>query len=59
MNNHNQKRFISVKFIIQKICLFFFINLPIRIPKCKKTLDYYNKWWNEALDLISDKIINM
>ena len=59
MNNHNQKRLISVKFIIQKICQTFYINMPItKMPKCKKTLEYYNNCWNEVLDLIRDKIIN-
>lgn len=57
MNNHNKKRLISVKFIIQKICQIYYINFIIRkMPKYKKTLEHYNKWWNEVLDLISDKI---
>ena len=55
--NGNRKRMISVNFIMRKI--FKMMGIPyknIPISKSKKTLAFYNNYWNKIMDLIGDKI---
>ena len=55
--NIDRKGMININFILQKI--FKMLNLPyekIKITKSKKTLQIHNKYWNEILSMISDKI---
>jgi len=54
-----RKRMISVNFIIRQLLLFHLPDIPyknIRITKSKKTLKYYEEYWNTIIDLIGDKI---
>ena len=55
--NHERKRMISVKYIIKQ--LFKMLGLPykdIHITKSKKTLKYYDQYWEKVQSLIGDKI---
>ena len=58
--NKKRKRLISTKFLIKQI--FMLLGLPfefIKVSKSKKTLQFYNRYWNEILTLKSDKIIHI
>ena len=61
--NDGRKRMINIKFIIKQ--LFKMIGLPyndINVTKSKKTLKYYEKYWEKVQSLVGDKIqliINM
>ena len=55
--NENRKRMISVSFIMRRI--FKMMGLPcdnIPVSKSKKTLAFYEKYWNAIIGLIGDKI---
>ena len=55
--NKSRKRMISVKFIMRRI--FKMMGLPYKnIPssKSKKTLAFYDKYWNSIESIIGDKI---
>ena len=55
--NGTRKRMISVNFIMRSI--FKMIGLPynkIPISKSKKTLAFYNQYWDSIMSLIGDKI---
>ena len=61
--NNSRKRIISVKFIMKQ--LFKMLELPyndINVTKSKKTLKYYEQYWEKVQSLVGDKIqsiINM
>ena len=55
--NGRRKRMISVNYIMRKI--FKMMGIPyknIPISKSKKTLAFYNNYWNKIMYLIGDKI---
>ena len=55
--NGTRKRMISINFIMRSI--FKMIGLPynkIPISKSKKTLAFYNQYWDSIMSLIGDKI---
>ena len=55
--NGNRKRMINTNFILKQ--LFKMFNLPhenISISKSKRTLAFYEQYWDNTLSLIGDKI---
>ena len=55
--NGKRKRMISINFILRKVLNM--MNLPfenIPISKSKKTLAFYNQYWDSIISLIGDKI---
>ena len=66
--NGQRKRLISVNFIIRKllislVCKLDFMGVPhelkyerIPISKSRKTLDFYDKYWDQIMEIIGDKI---
>ena len=55
--NGTRKRMMSVNFIMRRI--FMMMGIPykkIPISKSKKTLAFYDKYWDSILSLIGDKI---
>ena len=66
--NGKRKRLISVNFIIRKLIIMMVerydmmgihheINYEeIEISKSKKTLDFYDKYWDKIMEIIGDKI---
>ena len=55
--NHNRKRIISVKYILMQIFKLLNIDVTIKnVTKCRKTLDYYEKWWSDVFKLIEKDI---
>ena len=60
--NSDHKRMISVAYVLRR--LFEILGLPydnIKTTTSKKTLNYYNQWWNEVYGLIKHhihKVIN-
>ena len=55
--NGNRKRMINTNFILKQ--LFKMFNLPhenISISKSKKTLAFYEQYWDNTLSLVGDKI---
>ena len=54
--NHNRKRIISVRYITKQIFELLKLDINVKITKCPKTLDYYNKWWSKVLILITNEI---
>ena len=55
--NGKRKRMISINFILRKVLSM--TNLPfenIPISKSKKTLAFYNQYWDSIISLIGDKI---
>ena len=58
--NGRRKRLISTKYILRQ--LFKLLDLPfecIKITKSRKTLKFYNQYWNKILLLKFDKIIHI
>ena len=56
--NMKRKRMISINFIIRKVLSM--MNLPfdnIPISKSKKTLAFYNQYWDSIMTIIGDKIL--
>ena len=56
--NIKRKRMISINFIIRKVLSM--MNLPfdnIPISKSKKTLAFYNQYWDSIMTIIGDKIL--
>ena len=57
--NGRRKRLISIKYIICRLFELLGIQFSIEISKSKKTMDFYNRYWNELLTLKSDTIIHI
>ena len=55
----SRKRMISINFIIRRLLKMLNPEITyrkIKITKSKKTLKYYNEYWESIIDLIGDKI---
>ena len=57
--NGRRKRLISTKYIICRLFELLGIQISIEISKSQKTMDFYYRYWNEILNLKSDKIIHI
>ena len=60
--NKNRKRMISIKYVLMRIFKILGMEYEfIPLPKSKKTLRFYKRWWKQVYELIKDdaaKIIN-
>ena len=55
-NNYQRKRIINIKFIISKILQIMNVKHSIQLTTVQKTLNYYEKYWNDILQLIDSDI---
>ena len=54
--NYDRKKPISINYILNMLFKMMGIKYDIEINKPKKTLKYYNKYWNDVMSLIGDQI---
>ena len=54
--NENRKRIISVKYLLKRIFDMMDIKYNIPITKSKRTLTFYNAYWEKIITVIGDKI---
>ena len=54
--NGNRKRIISVKYLLKRIFDMMDIKYNIPITKSKRTLTFYNAYWEKIITVIGDKI---
>ena len=54
--NENRKRIISVKYLLQRIFDMMDIKYNIPITKSKRTLNFYNAYWEKIMTLVGDQI---
>ena len=54
--NGNRKRIISIRYILYNILEMMNLSYNIDITKSKRTLAFYNRYWNQVMALIGDKI---
>ena len=54
--NYDGKKLISINYILNMLFKMMGIKYDIEINKPKKTLKYYNKYWNDVMSLIGDQI---
>ena len=54
--NENRKRIISVKYLLKRIFDMMNIKYNIPITKSKRTLTFYNAYWEKIITVIGDKI---
>ena len=54
--NYDRKKTISINYILNMLFKMMGIKYDIEINKPKKTLKYYNKYWNDVMSLIGDQI---
>ena len=54
--NYDIKKPISINYILNMLFKMMGIKYDIEINKPKKTLIYYNKYWNDVMSLIGDQI---
>ena len=57
--NGRRKRLISIKYIICRLFELLGFQISIEISKSQNTMDFYYRYWNEILNLKSDKIIHI
>ena len=54
--NENRKRLISINYILKMLFHMMGLQYDIPISKSKKTVKYYEKYWNSVMTLIGDQI---
>ena len=54
--NENRKRIIGVKYLLKRIFDMMNIKYNITITKSKRTLTFYNAYWEKIITVIGDKI---
>ena len=54
--NENRKRIIGVKYLLQRIFDMMDIKYNIPITKSKRTLNFYNAYWEKIMTLIGNQI---
>ena len=57
--NKGRKRMISLKYIIQQIFTLVNLSFEVQITKSKKTIAFYENYWNQILLLTFDKIMKI
>ena len=56
VNNTTRKRLISINYILKMIFKMMGLPYDVSISKSKKTIKYYEKYWDNVISLIGDKI---
>ena len=54
--NHNRKRLISINYILKMIFEMMGLLYDVPISKSKRTVKYYEKYWNSVMTLIGGQI---
>ena len=54
--NRNRKRIVSIKYLIYKLFKLWGFDYKIKINESKKTLQYYESYWNDICQLLGDNL---